>query len=384
MNDRSLKFWVGVMVVSTVLSTGILILWLGNEPAMFRPTYTLCIDFEDAPSIMQNTPIRKSGILIGRVNSVELLRAGGVRLTVGIHKDVDLPANVQCRVYQNAFLGDAEVEFFLPPGEAAAEASLAPDSVLKGVKSPDALTAVTNLEKRLSGAIGTVSEASDKLGATLGKVNGMIDNNREHIDSIIKQMDETLKLVHNSSEFTNDLLSNTDFRKNLKTEVEQLPQTLADTRATIADLRTTMQRVTKAMDQVEDNIHNVTKFTTSLGEDGPSILQAMDRSAGRLDTVLGELEGFSKSINSRDGSLGKLVKDDEMYERLNQTIRNVEEITYRLKPIINDARIISDKLARHPGSIIREAVRPGAGTKGLPPGNWDPGNQGNQPLNPLR
>jgi len=66
------------------------------------------------------------------------------------------------------------------------------------------------------------------------------------------------------------------------------------------------------------------------------------------------------------------VKDDELYDRLNRTVRNVEQISYRLKPIVNDVRIISDKLARHPGSILRDAVRPGAGTKGLPPQNWQP------------
>ena len=44
----------------------------------------------------------------------------------------------------------------------------------------------------------------------------------------------------------------------------------------------------------------------------------------------------------------------------------MEALSQKLRPIVDDARIISDKVARHPGVILRDAVKPGPGTKGVP------------------
>jgi phospholipid/cholesterol/gamma-HCH transport system substrate-binding protein len=371
MNEQVLKFWVGVMVVSSGLIAGILILWLGDTPAIFQKTYPVHIDFGDAPSVTQGTPVRKSGILIGRVKSVELLRSGGVRVTAGIHADTDLPTNEVCRV-KNTLLGDAEIEFSLPPGVQAAKTSIAPESIIKGEQATDPLDVVAGLQQNLSGAVNSVSSASQKFAETLDKINKKFDDNEVHIDNIFKQTDETLALMQKTTKFTSDLMDDPEFNDKLKAEVRQLPQTLNEARTTIIQMRTTMQNMDRTMGLVDDNLRNIKDFTDPLGQNGRGIVEQIDQSVRRLNNLMVEMETFGKSLNSPEGTLGRLVKDDELYQRLNQTVRNVEEISFRLKPIVNDARIISDRLARHPGPILRDAVRPGPGTKGLPPSNGSP------------
>jgi phospholipid/cholesterol/gamma-HCH transport system substrate-binding protein len=61
--------------------------------------------------------------------------------------------------------------------------------------------------------------------------------------------------------------------------------------------------------------------------------------------------------------LGQLIHNPELYQNLNRTIRNVEYLTRKLEPIIDDARVFSDKVSRNPGIIVRDAVRPGPGLK---------------------
>ena len=82
----------------------------------------------------------------------------------------------------------------------------------------------------------------------------------------------------------------------------------------------------------------------------------MQRSLNRLDTVLAELDEFGKAINDSQGSLGQLVHNPDLYQRLNNAAANVEELTFRLQPVVDDARVISDKLARNPGRVIRGAI----------------------------
>lgn len=371
MNERIMQFWVGVMVFATCLLVAILVLLLGNKPAMLQKTYTLYIDFVDAPNVTTNTPIRKSGILIGRVKAVKLLRGRGVQLTAGIHSDVELPKNAVCSI-RTSLLGDANIEFSVPPDTKPSKMSIPAGATLPGRRVSDPIDAIANLEGSLAGAIGSVTEASQGLKLASDQISKMLRENETHINNIVKQTDNTLKMIQKTVKFTNDLMDDPDFSRKLKDEIRQLPQMLADARSAIGGLQRTMASMDTTMGKVDMNLDNIGRFTHSLGEDGPNILRGIDRSAQQLEKLMVEMESFGQAINNENGTLGKLVRDDELYQRLNRTVRNMEEISYRIKPIVNDVRIISDRMARHPGSILRNALIPGAGTKGLPPANWDP------------
>ena len=379
MNRFAVQFWVGTLVVASGLIAGILILLLGNKPAMFQPTYIVNIDFTDAPGVMENTPIRRSGILIGRVKSVKLLQSGMVHVVAGIHKDKTIPVNSKCQVRSNALLGDAEIAFYIPPGELASQQSFEPEATIRGSKSVDPMAAMTNLQDDMSQAIHSVSSASEQLGVTLGKINTVLDKNEQHIDSIVTQTDQTLKLIQDTAKFTNELMADPKFRQDLKAEFEKMPDTLRSARQSITQIQTTLQNMDHTMSLVDDNLVNIRNFTEPLGDNGKQIANNIDESVRRLNNLMIEMETFGKTINNREGTLGRLTQDDELYERLNRTVRNIEEISYRLKPIVNDVRIVSDKMARHPGSILRDAVLPGPGTKGLPPSQWDPAQCGANP-----
>lgn len=82
---------------------------------------------------------------------------------------------------------------------------------------------------------------------------------------------------------------------------------------------------------------------------------------------IGEITTLMRTIMCRiekgEGSLGALLNDRQLYDRLNRAARNVEQVSRDLKPIVDDARVFSDKVSRHPGVIIRDAIKPGAGVK---------------------
>jgi phospholipid/cholesterol/gamma-HCH transport system substrate-binding protein len=366
MDNRKLQFRVGVMVFATGLIGAILILLLGERPTAFREKYPLYITFPDAPSVTRDTPVRTSGILIGRVDDVELLREGGVRVTVGIYDDVSLPINDVCEV-KSSLLGDSELRFRLPPGRKASEESLAPGTELDGRVAADPIQVVSELQGSLSEAIGSVSGTSKDLGDLIRHVGDVLDRNEKQIDAIITQSNEALAMVKNTAQFSNDLFSDEKFRDDLRREVQQLPDMFREARDTVSALRKTMDNMNHTMGLVDQNLENIKDFTEPLGDNGPGIVSRMNESVDKLNRLMSEMEVFSKAMNSNEGSLGRLVKDDELYEHLNRAARNVEEVSAKLRPIVNAVRIISDNLARHPGSILRDAVKPGNGTKGLPP-----------------
>ena len=91
MDDRIVKFRVGVMVVATMFLTGIMVLLFGDVQSYFRG-YTIYIHFAEAPGVTDGTPIRKSGIRIGRVTKVNFAPQGGVIVEATIDRDVELYA----------------------------------------------------------------------------------------------------------------------------------------------------------------------------------------------------------------------------------------------------------------------------------------------------
>jgi phospholipid/cholesterol/gamma-HCH transport system substrate-binding protein len=70
----------------------------------------------------------------------------------------------------------------------------------------------------------------------------------------------------------------------------------------------------------------------------------------------------SQGLNDPNGSLGQLISNPEVYQHLSRALKNVDEITRDLKPVIEDARVFSDKIARHPEVLgVRGALHPSVG-----------------------
>ncbi|MEJ1731091.1 MlaD family protein, partial [Escherichia coli] len=68
------------------------------------------IEFPEAPGVTDASPVRKSGILIGRVVRVELLDEGGALVTAEIERGRRLFNDEVCRI-NRTLLGDSTLEF---------------------------------------------------------------------------------------------------------------------------------------------------------------------------------------------------------------------------------------------------------------------------------
>ena len=112
MDDDIKKFRVGMFVLMGFLILGILILvnteggWLG-----WTSQITVYAKPDQAPGVKIGTPIRKNGILIGRVKQVSS-QDDHVLLALGINKSERIYQNETCRIATESFLGDAVVQFF--------------------------------------------------------------------------------------------------------------------------------------------------------------------------------------------------------------------------------------------------------------------------------
>jgi phospholipid/cholesterol/gamma-HCH transport system substrate-binding protein len=112
MDSQVLKFRVGVMVLASIVLVAVLAVLFGDV-SQWRPGYEIHVRLDDASGVQRGTPVRKSGLLIGRVSDLKLVE-GGALLTLRIDQDVTLHRDDTCTIRSSLF-GDAELAFVPRP-----------------------------------------------------------------------------------------------------------------------------------------------------------------------------------------------------------------------------------------------------------------------------
>jgi len=355
MDEQIVKFRVGVMVTASLLIAAILIVMFSGPSGLLGGKYTIYAEADEAPGVAASTPIHKSGILIGRVAKVKLLDEGGVLMTLRIDDDKRLRHNEICEI-SGTLLGDAELRFIRDIDPAAPKTLIKPGETVKAVVRDDPVEVISQLQDGLNRTIGSVSKTSEDMGTVIRQISNLLEQNETRINSILTQMDESLGIMKDAVSNTNDIVGDPELRDKLKQTIEEMPEVLKRTQETAEEMK-------KAFQAVERNLNNIEDFTEPLGRHGPQLVDRIDGAVQNLEQLSSEMVKFSRAINSEEGSLGQFVHNPDLYQNLNKAARNIQDVSTQLRPIVRDARIFSDKIARHPGVIVRDAIRPGDGLK---------------------
>lgn len=413
MDERLIQFRIGVMVLATVIITASLVIMFGGRKPVLdwlETKQVLYILVEDAPGVTPDTPVLKSGIRIGKVTNVQLADEVdgemnipediGAVITVEIDKDRRIYEDEICRI-SLSILGDAKLEFvreqtksepddqqqpslelrMKPPVGGVQEETepedqprkqVKPHAKLRGVVATDPIQLVSNLEEDLVKAVASVAGTSDEIRQFVEKLNRFIGTDEEFESTrtqFTEIVDKTLATVDKISQVAdnlNDVIGDEQVKTDLKDTVAQMHDAFGKVDGVLDQMSGTLVGVDGTVARLNTNLDNIQEFTKPLGERGKVVIERLEQGVEKLDLLMGELHTFGQSLNSDQGTLGQLVHNPELYDNLNQAVGNIEDLTVQLRPIVRDARVFSDKIARHPGILFSDAIRPGVGTKGIP------------------
>ncbi len=371
MDERVMQFRVGVMVLATLIVTAILLVMFGKLPTLVGK-YTIQVRFSYAPGVTNATPVRKSGVLIGRVTSVALTdHEEQVLVTAEIQKDKAIYQNEDCYITRD-LLGDTALSFVPDPAKVA---PARPAHPAQGRPPRPRLRRSHRLEGALQGPINTVNEtgealkeASRQLGQAAKKVDELLDSERGRIHDVLDNAAESLGALRN-------VLGDRETQQRLAEAMKKLPDTLdnmnhtfhsadeslqAFTHRSGPDHRTAVERMIATIEMTERTLR---KFNESSDPNKPPPADQIADAMENINEITRLMRQVMDRIDRGDGSLGALLNDRQLYDRLNRAARNIEQVSRDLKPIVADAGVFMDKAARHPGGILRDAVKPGVGLK---------------------
>lgn len=109
-DERRVQFRVGVLVLASALIAGVLVMLFADMPSMLRSTYPLTIELPHAGGLRPGAPVRRRGVLVGRVSEVRLAESHGVDVVVEIDREVRIGRDEVPRV-RVTLLGEAELDF---------------------------------------------------------------------------------------------------------------------------------------------------------------------------------------------------------------------------------------------------------------------------------
>lgn len=340
MNDRSLQLRVGLFVISSGVVAILLMARFGEFRTFWKKTYPIAIHFEEAPGVMVGTPVRKNGITIGYVREVFFDDArGGVTLVVKVEDKYPLRSDSKPRLTRS-LLGDSTIEF--SHGKSPVE--LPAGAQLEGEAVGDPTRIIAKLEEKVTLTLDSFEKTSrewQKVGTT---VNNLMETQRGNLDHVVEKTAESLHQFTLTMKSANKILGDPQNDLNLRNTLAALPVLVDETQKTIRGVRATVTRL-------DENLTNLRDATTPLAQRSDAIALKLERSVGHLEVLLSDLSLFSKQLAKRDGSLSLLATDPNLYLNLNESAAQLKLLLKTTEPLLKDARIFTDKIARHPELI---------------------------------
>ncbi len=417
MDENNYRFGVGVLVLAALIVGVLLMVFFGAVPNFLVDRYRVTINFPSAPGVGPDTPVRKNGVDIGRVVKIELLDDNaGVNLSLELDRKWRIRQGEKCQIAIGSYITqDAIVEFIkstdaellkrfdgvtggvangvLDPEERELAMTIMSDGdlVQDGVVKGDPFDVLVNAQGDLGKMLTAVERASQRVESLAGTVEDAVTGGRGQVREVIDRVKGTIDNVNGTLSSINRVaiqIENSRIPEALAEGVERLPVLFDEARnvlqqtqrilASFEEFSNSIQGVgqefvgigASAKEAVENAnvvLKNVGEFTVPLAENAEALVGDAGNMLRNLDALLIDLRQFSHRLNSGDGTIARLIDDDQLYFEFIQTIKNVRAITQRLQPIADDVRVFTDKIARDPGQLgIRGALqgRPmGAGLK---------------------
>jgi phospholipid/cholesterol/gamma-HCH transport system substrate-binding protein len=409
---------IGLMVVAIGAIVVILLIMIGGEQSLVHWLWhkqVFHVYFSEAPGVTRGTPVRKAGIRIGRVRDVQYAedvddpnlrdqlqarrKRGGVVVTVEIDRNRRIYSDEVCRVRSDSLMGDAVLVFVKgggetdsgengdsnpgehrnpgpqhpPPPEQPPRRVLPAGTLLEGTVEPGPVELARQFREEFSTAIESVARTSNEIRVFVERVNEFVGTGQdaaprqEQLGDILETTSSAMKSIKELADNLNQVVGDRQVQGDLKNAVAEFPGAIADMRRTLGQASQTFDKMDDTISRLNNSLGNIERFTRDLGEQGPVMIERLERGSENLELLLGQMYAFSQALNSQEGTLGRLIRDPQLYENLNRAVANIEQVSRDLKPVVRDARIFSDKIARHPELLgVRGAMQQSTGTKGAP------------------
>jgi phospholipid/cholesterol/gamma-HCH transport system substrate-binding protein len=323
----SKEFKIGIVVVCAVAAFiwGLSFLKGSN---IFSDRYFLYAVYPKIDNLIPSNSVQINGYKIGQVKSISLIEKGGknqILVKFIITEDVNIPKGSTAKVISIDLLGTKVVEVIFSNSK-------------QFVKSGDTLLSETEQ---------TIKESFIK---QLGPLQAKVENLVSSVDTVMDVVNKVLN-YRTRENISQSFESVRRAIFSLEQTAYKLDDLMATEKPKISSVLTNLNGITSNLNKNEHKITNILNNFSNLSD---SLAKTQLKSAvENADHTLKELNGLLSKINEGQGTLGKLAKNDSLYNNLNKSADDLDKLLKDLKE--NPKRYVHFSLF---GRKEKKAVKP--------------------------
>ncbi len=335
LKEYSTEIKVGALVFAA-LALGGVFLWLLGDYTPIGRTYNVYVEYNFAGGVELGTPVRLSGIKVGKVTHIEFLpppktapsdKDVSLKLKLNISRTVRhrVRADSKFFINQAGIIGERYIE--ITPGTAPSP-EIQPFQVVRGTDPP-------RFDQMISQGMGV-----------FGDVAEILEKNRDGIQKATEALMQAAELLSEltskmSSEDINTLRRMLRRADNITEDLEiithqlrwDLRPTLADIRRLVREATPVLRRANRLLTDLEDMARKLRDLPEDKKKEISKIFERMTETASQLQDMIARLDAFTAMVQDQYSDLDR-IKIEKIIRRFLQEegVRiNVGEVKLRTR-----------------------------------------------------
>lgn len=265
---------------------GIVVLFFGLQylkgMTIFSTNNKYFVKFKDVSGLTTSIPIYANGYRVGVVEGIEFnyKDRGNIIARIGIDNQLEVSGDSRAEIVTD-IMGNVKVDLLLGSG-----AAIAPGDTIFGCQHEGALG-------QAAGMVPQIEQMLPKLDSILASINLLL------ADPAIASS------LHNIDHLTADLA-----------------KTSRDLNVLTTSLNSHMPKMLENADGLLANTNQLTRSLNDLD---------IAKTMASVNTTLKNVEQMTEQLNSKEGTLGLLMRDPSLYSNLNATMMHADSLMIDLK-----------------------------------------------------
>lgn len=254
---------------------------------LFNSYKTFYVVYDNVEGLSHSAPVTINGLVVGQVTGISFTDKESGKLRVEMQIDTDFPISKtsHATLYSPDLIGGKQIEII--PDMKNPDQAESGDMLIASSK-PGTIDMVTQKLEPLQNKVEATVVSADSL---LTSINNVMDmKTQQNLRKAIADMQETMTQFNQASHSLNGILA---------TNKSKIDGTL-----------TNMEAASENFAQITDSLNKVNLAQT---------VRKLENSLASVDQILGD-------VQSGKGTLGKLMKDEAMYNNLNDASKELKEL----------------------------------------------------------
>ena len=258
------------------------------------------VKYDNVDGLEPSNAVVINGLKVGMVDKIEPITNKNGRIhfvaKISVSKDFSFSKNSPVEIFEPGLMSGKQLRIRLIYDGKTAQSG----DTLKGAYQ---LSMMNSISSQVGPVKDQLQSVLTKLDSTVASTNKIVDEqNRREIKMLLANLNQTVSSFKSTSEQTNRLLSGNEGR-----------------------IQNVLENANKTMISANSAVDKYGKIAENIDT------KQLNHTVEKLNQVSDKLNNVISGIQNGEGSLGKLAKDEELYNNLNKTSQSLDALIKDLK-----------------------------------------------------